>query len=228
MAEAKFYTYVHRRADTGVIFYVGKGTGRRARFILNRNPYWQHVAAKHGYEVEIVAYFYAEEDAFSHEREMIAELRRSGVKLANLTEGGEGTVGRRHTAEARAKMSEAAAGRKVSDATREKLSMVHQGRVMTAEHRANLSEANRRRFSTPEGRQKARECQLGKTFSEEHRAKISAAKKGNSANRGRVATQEAKARMSIAQRARWSDPAERVRMSERHKSRFGKQLVLDI
>lgn len=34
MAEAKFYTYVHRRADTGVIFYVGKGDLRVALFLF--------------------------------------------------------------------------------------------------------------------------------------------------------------------------------------------------
>ena len=45
MAEAKFYTYVHRTADTGSVFYVGKGKGQRAYTKFNRTKFWTHVAS---------------------------------------------------------------------------------------------------------------------------------------------------------------------------------------
>lgn len=218
MAEAKFYTYIHRRADTGDVFYVGKGTGRRANFILNRNSYWKKLAAKYGFMVEIVAYFYLEKDAFDHERQMIAEQRLAGVRLTNLTEGGEGTVGRIHTDETREKIRKAATGRVASDETRAKLRNIHCGRVFTVEHRAKLSEALRRRFSTPEGLQKAKDCQLKRAFSKEHRAKISAAKKGittgphseasiakmRAVKMGKKASPETKTKMAASQLARWN------------------------
>ena len=49
MASAGFYVYEHLRADTGEVFYVGKGSGHRARCRQGRNPYWRAVANKHGY-----------------------------------------------------------------------------------------------------------------------------------------------------------------------------------
>lgn len=84
--------YVHRRADDGRIFYVGKGSRNdRASFFSKRNPYWKAVAAKHGVVVEIVAYFETDMLACEFERELIAWYGRS--KLTNLTDGGEGSVG---------------------------------------------------------------------------------------------------------------------------------------
>ena len=49
-----FYVYVHRTADTGRIFYVGKGTKNRAWTKGSRNLHWRNIVNKHGYTVEIV------------------------------------------------------------------------------------------------------------------------------------------------------------------------------
>lgn len=47
------FVYVHKFKDTGEIFYVGKGKGRRAlEFAAGRSPAWQEVAFKHGVTVE--------------------------------------------------------------------------------------------------------------------------------------------------------------------------------
>lgn len=91
---AEFYVYVHRRPDSGAAFYVGKGRGDRAHRATSRNPHWRAIVAKHGGPaVEMVAHGVTEEFALLAEIEMIDVLRRRGVRLANLTNGGEGVSG---------------------------------------------------------------------------------------------------------------------------------------
>lgn len=111
----RHYVYVHRRADDGRVFYVGKGTVRprlkeqkceRAFDHTNRNPHWRRVVAKHGLAVEVVASFRDDAEAQAHERFLIAEYGRK--TLANLTDGGEGCAGINPSAETRAKLSVAA------------------------------------------------------------------------------------------------------------------------
>ena len=88
--ENKFYVYVHRRLDTGEIFYVGKGCRDRASSSTGRNPYWKSVVDKAGFESEILVKDLSESSAYSFEREMISLLRKLNVKLTNLSDGGEG------------------------------------------------------------------------------------------------------------------------------------------
>ena len=38
--DGKFYVYTHRRASNGVVFYVGKGHGRRAYVKSHRGKWW--------------------------------------------------------------------------------------------------------------------------------------------------------------------------------------------
>ena len=49
---SEFYTYFHTRNDTGKVFYVGKGKGRRAHE-PGRNPHWKNIVAKHGCEIKL-------------------------------------------------------------------------------------------------------------------------------------------------------------------------------
>lgn len=87
------YVYVHRHADDEEIFYVGKGTGNRAWSRANRNRWWKFVASKHGFCVEIVQSGLSEYDAHTLEIWLIANLKREGRPLCNLTDGGEGRLG---------------------------------------------------------------------------------------------------------------------------------------
>lgn len=51
----KFLVYQHLRKDTGAIFYVGKGTPRRAVSSVGRNKHWKSIVKKSdGFLVEIV------------------------------------------------------------------------------------------------------------------------------------------------------------------------------
>lgn len=96
------FVYLHRRADDGVAFYVGKGRAhkrqplRRAYATTKRNVIWQRTVAKHGLTVEIVAHFLTDADAQTFEKEQIALYGRLDLgrgPLVNLTDGGDGHCG---------------------------------------------------------------------------------------------------------------------------------------
>ena len=94
-----FYTYIHRRNDTNEVFYVGKGRGGRSHSGCGRNRHWGFVAKKCGYRVEVCAHWTSEEDAFLHEKALIAAFRDMGHPLVNMTSGGDGVSGYRYTPE---------------------------------------------------------------------------------------------------------------------------------
>ena len=88
--ENKFYVYLHRRLDTGEIFYVGKGSRRRAWDSCQRNPWWKNINQKSGFDVDVCADSLSQVDAFKLEKELISLLKKLGVGLTNLSDGGEG------------------------------------------------------------------------------------------------------------------------------------------
>ena len=95
-----FYVYEHWRSDKGVCFYVGKGNGDRA-WRFKRSRYYNNVVAKllkngHTVEVKILKEKMTEDEAFSLEMERICYWKSVGVRLTNLTDGGEGVRGKRH------------------------------------------------------------------------------------------------------------------------------------
>jgi hypothetical protein len=98
-----YYTYLHLKADTSEVFYVGKGKASRSRANsdLNRSLHWHNVVAKHGLLVQIAAHWTDEEDAYLHEVLLIACFRDIGAPLVNLTEGGDGVRGHKHSEEFR-------------------------------------------------------------------------------------------------------------------------------
>jgi hypothetical protein len=101
-----FYVYEHIRLDTNTVFYVGKGKGRRCFEAKRRNQHWKCIVAKAGgFDVRVVVDKVDEELAFLAEQELITKLKLQGVSLANLTDGGEGASGYRHTDNARIKFS---------------------------------------------------------------------------------------------------------------------------
>jgi len=86
-----FYVYVHKRNDTGSVFYVGKGSGRRAFWKNGRNKHWHSIVDKHGYSVEIISSDMTEDDAFILEKSTIQKYGRKN--LCNYTDGGDGSSG---------------------------------------------------------------------------------------------------------------------------------------
>jgi len=118
-----FYVYEHWRLDKDECFYVGKGRGSRAYGRTSRNIHWKNIVAKlertgFAYEVRIVASNLSEEDAFNLEAERIV-FWKDIVDLANLTDGGEGFSGGRHTEESKKKIS--VSSKKTAAANKDKM-----------------------------------------------------------------------------------------------------------
>lgn len=150
-----FYVYLHRRNDTGKVFYVGKGKGNRAWHTHGRNPYWNNVANKHGRSVKVLFDGLSEDEAYQAEIDVINELRYMGEPLVNMNKGGDGNKGM--TVEVRAKIGAASRNRAPdSEETRRKKSESNKDRVFTEEHRRKLSENNK--MKDPEVSRRQREA----------------------------------------------------------------------
>lgn len=88
--ENNYYVYLHRKADTNEVFYVGKGCGKRAEAKTGRNIFWKNIYAKHGRIVGYVEKGMSEDAAYDLEVELIKFYRETGHALANLEDGGKG------------------------------------------------------------------------------------------------------------------------------------------
>lgn len=101
--------YLHRRLDTDEVFYVGIGVNNRAFRKSKRSDYWWAIVNKHGYRIEVTHTDLIWEEAASIERYLIVFYGRHDLglgSLVNLTDGGEGSYGFRHTEESKRKISE--------------------------------------------------------------------------------------------------------------------------
>ena len=164
------YTYAHSKLD-GTIFYIGKGIGRRA-YSKNRNDYWKRIVAKYGYEVQIFAYWDTEEEALYHEVLLISCMKDMKIELCNLTDGGEGATGYKHTNEHKTKLK----GNSYGAST---WGMTFKGKKHSEESKAKMS------YVRIGNKNKA-----GTTLSEESKAKISASNLGKPKFKKRVLTAE--------------------------------------
>lgn len=188
----EFYTYLHCKPD-GTPFYVGKGSGNRARqFVKNRNQHYKNVIAKYGVDNIQVFIFpcESEEKAFSEEVRQIQLLRECGYELVNQTEGGEGPSGYAHSEETRRQLSESHTGKKFSEEHRARIAAALRGKKrapFSDEWKQKLVSALKSYEITPEVRAKLSEKSKGNKASlglkrgpmpEEQKAKVSAALKG--------------------------------------------------
>lgn len=193
MASERF-AYIHCKPD-GTPFYVGKGALRRAKYLGERNGYHQAVVKKYGRANILIGMLpcSSSETAYELERGLIKRLRIMGISLANFTAGGDG--GRDPIPETRKRLSEAAKKRGVSKECREACVKAKRGKPLSEEQKLKISRANK-----------------GKTFSEQHRLNISLSaknrgmspevmKKAWEASRGRVKTEDEKARQAATIRA---------------------------
>lgn len=125
--------YVYEHTFSNGVRYIGKGKNKRAYIFIGRNAYWRSLLEKHGPPlVKIIYMCEVEEDAYELEEFLIQELKMSGVKLCNLTNGGEGgSSGIVPTEATRKKLSEKAKGKKHTEATKELLRIASGSRTHT-------------------------------------------------------------------------------------------------
>lgn len=223
-----FYVYEHWRPDKDVCFWVGKGYGGRSHSRRNRNNYYNNIVAKLTrlgmcLEVRLVASGLNEKAALKLEIERIAFWRSVGIKLANMTNGGEGVAGLIHSVKSRRLMSESHKGQKVSHSaeTRRKIGAANaialrgrknpehskrmRGRKLTEEHKAAISQGNMGRIFSDETKEKIRTAHLGKKASAKTRRIL------RLAHLGKAIPAATKEKMSVSIRRFWDTASE-----ERH------------
>lgn len=178
-----FYTYAHYKPDNSV-FYIGKGQRNRAFDKISRSKKWKAVVQEGGHTVEILAHWPTEQEAFEHEIFLIDCFRSMGAPLVNVSKGGYGASGYRHTAEYVEYMKSIMSGdsnpffgKEHSSSTKEKISQTK--------------------------KKNPTKYWLGKPRDEETRSKISASLAGRV---GRLASAETKQKMSMAQKGRKQAP----------------------
>ena len=234
MSADQFYTYFHTRNDTGAVFYVGKGKGRRAHD-TTRNKYWRSIYEKCGRTVHFAMTGLSEAEAFEHEKFLIACFKDMGINLANFTNGGEGVSGFVFSNAHRAAISLRNTGRKHSEEHKQLMRQKMIGRVMSEDTKRKMSASAKARkeregntFFTPSAtpdqlaawHKKSAETQIGKQFSEEHKAKISAAGIGRvSANKGKILPKEWRAKMSAASKGRPKSEEHKAKIKAAHIAR---------
>lgn len=151
----KYYVYQLRLQTSPSPFYIGKGSGDRAKRHLHPSrlkacSHKNHVinkAIRDGVDdlVEILHEGLTESEAHAKEVELIAFYGRHnfGGCLTNATDGGEGSSGHIHSAETKQKLSAINAGRLVGEDTRRKMSASKRG----MNRNAKASEDTRRKMS---------------------------------------------------------------------------------
>ena len=187
-----FYVYSYHRND-GTPYYVGKGKGKRA---------WKHTKRdsvsppESKALINIVEKNLTEIGALAIERRLIRWYGRkdngTGI-LRNLTDGGDGACGYKHTEEAKEKIKQANSGKKYALGThrteeqKRKMSLANLGKIRSEDTKKKLSEVAKGRIISPETRKKMSEKRIGsknhrfgKVVSQETRRKISEAKIFNS------------------------------------------------
>ena len=177
------YVYRHIRLDKNEPFYIGIGSDeeyKRANTNTRRNKHWVNIS-KFGYEVDILFDGLTWYEACIKEKEFISLYGRKDKNkgsLCNLTDGGDGCLGRIVTfsEESKRKMSEARKGKKpyiITDEIRKNLSIAAKKRGISKEHLAKMNKA-RVNFThrkgiphTEETRKKMSDSRIGIKKSEE-------------------------------------------------------------
>jgi len=167
-----FYTYAYLRED-GTPYYIGKGKDRRAYSSQRRIS-----VPKDKDRILILKQNLTEEDAFKHEKYMIAILGRKDLGtgiLRNFTDGGDGTSGAVISEEHRKKISEANKGEKHP----------FYGKTHTKETKLKISESTKGeknhfygKTHTEETKRRIVKVNKGKKHSEESKKKMSESRTG--------------------------------------------------
>jgi hypothetical protein len=136
-----FYVYEHIRPDTNQVFYVGKGSGSRLNSLSDRNRHWKNVVNKVGFEAIKITQHESEELVLLVEMERIDQLRRLGYKLVNVTNGGQGISGLKHSEESKKKMSDSRKSlvpHKHTDESKQKIREALTGTIFTEERKNKI------------------------------------------------------------------------------------------
>lgn len=134
--------YRHWRLDKNEVFYVGIGKKESRAFdFTHRSKVWKGIKSRTNVDVEIVASDLSWENACELEQLMIQEYGRFDLgtgRLVNMTDGGEGSVGVKQSQESIDKRANSNRGKKRTDEARAKISQALTGKKLSEKHIENL------------------------------------------------------------------------------------------
>lgn len=138
----------------------------------------------------------------------ISSLNTFNPNGYNLTEGGEGSLGRIVTDVTREKMSKAQKGKPRTEKHKKAISEGRKGIIFTEEHRANIALSKKGKPRPPEVIEILRQSNIGKKRSEESKLKQSLA------NKGRPMPEKVKAVLLLSNKTRVLSKESRKKMSD--------------
>jgi hypothetical protein len=181
------YIYRHIRLDKNEPFYIGIGTDskyQRAYSKQSRNIFWNRIVSKTDYEVEILLDNLTRDEAKIKEIEFIAlygkKIDKTGI-LTNISDGGDGNSGGKHTEEAKRKIGESNKFKDYSKFDRsymqtkeykDKVSKINKGRKMPDSMRQKVSDRMKNRIVSEKEKDRLRSSMLGKKMSNETKEKM--------------------------------------------------------
>lgn len=191
------YVYLHCSPD-GIPFYVGKGVGERYKLSKTRNQHHKNKVAKIGRDNVLIGKIECStnENSLSLEVGIIACLKRMGIKLTNLTNGGEGTVGRVVSDETKLKMSNSSKGIVFSEEHCKRIAMARVGVKLSETHKLKISESNKGRKMSANTKAALLKSNFERVYSEDTKRKI------GDANRGRIVSAETRIKIGNINRGK--------------------------
>ena len=227
--ERIFYVYFHKRPD-GSVFYIGKGSKKRAWQKKDRNKHWRNVVDKHGgFDVDIVKTELTEQEAFNLEVELILQY---GIEnLTNQTIGGISTTGMRHTEESRRLQSIIAIERlknrpDLNAANLERLKELHDLQRNNPEYKKYMSELQKQLYRSLSTEQREEVIRKKTAWVndpeklEQHRLKVKEAITPERRELSRLLMKqlwedsEYKEKMKLVSKKKWTDPEFKKKLAE--------------
>ncbi len=145
------YVYRHIRLDKNEPFYIGIGTCENDRNYTraynfdrrHRNKIWYDIYNKTKIEVEILFDDVSDKFAKNKEIEFVSIYKRiaDGGTLANITLGGDGMKGFKNPKLSERNKKGLWKGKKHSEQTKLKMSLIAKSQVRTKEHKKNISKS---------------------------------------------------------------------------------------
>lgn len=187
------YVYMLIDPRNNLPFYVGKGVGNRCYFHLDEAKYYTKRKSLKLNKIRKLTSLglapiitkveenVSDEKAIDLECLLISEIRDLGIKLTNMTDGGDGAKGYKHT-----------------EAHKQKMRQLFAGRVITKEHRNNM-----RKPKSEQGKANIAKARKESNYrpSEETKKRVSETLKGRPSKlKGYTHTDEAKLKMSLAKK----------------------------